>query len=224
MHLKIGRKFNFFFYSAILIILTSINNYNLRDNNIVRIEVLEISGFSEKKNEIIKDDIKDLLKKNIFFLEKDYFLKLINRNDTKKLNIKKIYPNKLMIDFIPAKPLCIILINNNKIILGDNKKKLNIDITENNLPIILGSSNIDEIFEVLNLLKTSKMEYSKIYSVEFFKSGRFDINLKNGVLLKFPFKYSLDIINYASNLLKNKNFINSKIIDLRVENKIIKYE
>ena len=103
MHLKIGRKFNFFFYSAILIILTSINNYNLRDNNIFRIEVLEISGFSEK-NEIIKDDIKDLLKKNIFFLEKDYFLKLINRNDTKKLNIKKIYPNKLMIDFIPAKP------------------------------------------------------------------------------------------------------------------------
>ena len=72
--------------------------------------------------------------------------------------------------------------------MGDNKKKLNIDITENNLPIILGSSNIDEIFEVLNLLKTSKMEYSKIYSV-FFKSGRFDINLKNGVLLKFPFKY-----------------------------------
>ena len=36
-------------------------------------------------------------------------------------------------------------------------------------------------------------------------------------IVKIPFKYSLDIINYASNLLKNKNFINSKIIDLELK-------
>ncbi len=224
MLLKIGRKFNYFFYSAILIFLTSINNYNIKDNNIFSVKELEISGFSKQKNKIIKDDIKDILKKNIFFLKKDYFTKLINRNDTKNLSIKKIYPNKLIINFVPAKPLCIILTKNSKIILGDNKKKMNIDIPEYDLPIILGSSNIDKIFEVLNLLKSSKMDYLNVYSIEFFKSGRFDVYLKNGVLIKLPFEYSIDIINYSSNLLKDKNFSNSKIIDLRIKNRIIKYE
>ena len=52
--------------------------------------------------------------------------KLIDRNDTKDLLIKKIYPNKLIINFIPAKPICIILFKDDKIILGDNGKKLNI--------------------------------------------------------------------------------------------------
>ena len=42
--------------------------------------------------------------------------------------------------------------------------------------------------------------------------------------VKFPIKYDQDTINYSANLLKKKEFKNSKIIDLRINNKIIKYE
>ena len=63
-----------------------------------------------------------------------------------------------------------------------------------------------------------------IDKIIFFKSGRFDVILKNEVVVKFPIKYDIKIINYSSSLLNEKKFANSKIIDLRVKNRIIKYE
>ena len=161
----------------------------------------------------------------IFFLsKKNNFNKLFDRNDIKDLSIKKIYPNKLIINFIPAKPICIILLEDRKIILGDNGKKLNNETIEKKIPKVSGSKNFNYIFKVINLLKLSKLDYNTIDEIVFFKSGRFDIKLENEILIKFPIKYTEDIINYSSNLLIDKKFVNSKIIDLRLENKIIKYE
>ena len=224
MHLKKDKNFRFFTYGLIIIFLTSINNYNLYNKKIFNIDKVEVNGFSEKKNIIIKDETKNILDKNIFFVQKNYFEKFYNRNDTKDLIIKKIYPNKLIINFIPAKPICIIFLKDNKFILGDNGKKLDIEIIENKLPKVYGSKNLNNILRVINILKLSKLDYDAINEIVFFKSGRFDINLENKILIKFPIKYTLDIIDYSNNLLNDKKFINSKIIDLRLENKIIKYE
>ena len=74
------------------------------------------------------------------------------------------------------------------------------------------------------MLKLSNLNYDMIDEIIFFKSGRFDINLENKTLIKFPIRYTKEIINYSSYLLNDKRFINSKVIDLRLENKIIKYE
>ena len=224
MLLKIDKHFRFFTYFIIIIFLTSINNYNLYNKKIFNIDRVEVNGFSEKKNIIIKNEIKNILGKNIFLINKNYFKKLFNRNDTKDLTIKKVYPNKIIINFIPSKPICIILFKDRKIILGDNGKKLNIEIMEKKLPKVSGSKNFGDILKVINILKLSKLDYDAINEIVFFKSGRFDINLESEILIKFPIKYTLDIIDYSNNLLNNKKFINSKVIDLRLENKIIKYE
>ena len=224
MLLKIDKHFRFFIYFIIIIFLTSINNYNLYSKKIFNINKVEVNGFSEKKNIIIKNEIKNILGKNIFLIKKNYFKKLFNRNDTKDLIIKKVYPNKLIINFIPSKPVCVILFKDSKIILGDNGKKLNIETIEKKLPKVSGSKNFSNILKVVNMLKLSKLDYDKIDEIIFFKSGRFDINLENKTLIKFPIRYTKEIINYSSYLLNDKRFINSKVIDLRLENKIIKYE
>ena len=224
MHLKIDKNFKFFTYCLIILFLTSINNYNLYNKKIFYIDKVEVNGFSDKKNLLINNEIKDILDKNIFFIKKNNFNKFFDRNDIKDLSIKKIYPNKLIINFIPAKPICIILLEDRKIILGDNGKKLNNETIEKKIPKVFGSKNFNYIFEVINLLKLSKLDYNTIDEIIFFKSGRFDIKLENEILIKFPIKYTEDIINYSSNLLIDKKFVNSKIIDLRLENKIIKYE
>ncbi len=70
----------------------------------------------------------------------------------------------------------------------------------------------------------SRFNYSLIDQIIFFKSGRFDVILENKVVIKFPIKYDIKIINYISSLLNEKKFANSKIIDFRIENRIIKYE
>ena len=224
MHLLKGKKYNFIIYILLVVFLTSTNNYNLINANLFSIKHIYVSGFSNEKNKSITNQIEDIIEKNIFFLEKNYFKKLFDRNDTKYLNIKKNYPNILILDFIPAKPLCIIKIKDAKIILGDNGKKLDIKTESNNIPIVFGSDNFSEIFYVLNLLKLSKLDHRKIKNIIFFKSGRFDIDLKKGVRIKFPIDYTEEIINYSSNLLSDKKFIDSKIIDLRIKNRIIKYE
>ena len=138
--------------------------------------------------------------------------------------VKKIYPNKLIINFIPAEPICIILLKDRNIILGDNGEKLDIETIEKKLPKISGSKNFNDIFNVINMLKFSKLDYGSINEIIFFKSGRFDINLNDKILVKFPINYTEELINYSSDLLTNKKFINSKVIDLRIKNKIIKYE
>ena len=224
MHLKTDKKLNFFFYTTLIIILTSVNNYNLKSKNTFNVKDIEVNGFSIEKNLQIKYQIENILGKNIFFLSKNYFVKLIERNDVKETRIKKIYPNKILISFISAKAICIIEDQSNRIILGDNGKILDIEVVENNLPTVLGSQNIRNIFEVINLLKKSNLDYQNIRNIIFFKSGRFDINFKNGVIIKFPLMYSKEIINYSNNLLNNDKFINSKVIDLRLKNRIIKYE
>ena len=126
MHLKTGKKFKFFLYSVLVIFLTSTNNYNYKISESFRINYVYINGFSDKKNNLIKKEIKEVLKKNIFFLDNGYFVKLIERNDIKYLNVKKKYPDELIINIVPAKPICVILVENSKI-LGDNGKKLDMN-------------------------------------------------------------------------------------------------
>ena len=81
MRLETGKKLNYFFYAILIIILTSINNYNFNFQNTFKIENLEVSGFSKEKNNILKNEIKNILGKNILFIEKKEFVKLNNRND-----------------------------------------------------------------------------------------------------------------------------------------------
>ena len=219
---KKGNKLNFILYILLILALSSINNYN--NKNIFIIKHVSVNGFPDEKNKIVKNDVQTIFGKNIIFLEKNNFEKFINRNDTKDLTVKKIFPNKILINFIPAKPISVIEKQNNKIILGDNGKILNVKINENDFPIVTGSENISHIFEVINLLISSKFDYNSIKNIVFFKSGRFDIKLKNEVLIRFPINYSKEVINYGSDLLNNKKFVNSKTIDLRINNRIIKHE
>ena len=222
MPLKKGNKLNIILYTVLILILSSINNYNYK--NIFLIKNIKVDGLSDEKNKIVKKDVQNLYNKNIIFLNKKNFEKLNNRNDTKGLTVKKIYPNEILINFIPAKPISIIENRNAKIVLGDNGKILDIEINEDNLPIISGSENLDHIFEAVSLLISSKFDYSSIKNIIFFKSGRFDIKLKNEILIRFPINYSKKIINYSSDLLNSEKFVNSKTIDLRINNRVIKYE
>ena len=61
---------------------------------------------------------------------------------------------------------------------------------------------------------------SEIKFLNFLPSGRWDIIFNNDRIIKLPTKDVLKILTKAELLLKDQNF-NKKIIDLRVNNKII---
>jgi cell division septal protein FtsQ len=55
----------------------------------------------------------------------------------------------------------------------------------------------------------------------FFQANRWDIILNNNLLIKFPSKEVNEAIILAKKLIKNKNFKNMKVIDLRIKGRII---
>ena len=58
MHRKTGKKIKLFFYSLLIIILTSTNNYDFNSQNIFNIKYIDVNGFYKKKNQLIKNQIK----------------------------------------------------------------------------------------------------------------------------------------------------------------------
>ena len=69
---KKGNKLNIILYITLIIILSSINNYNYK--NIFIIKNIKVNGFSDEKNKIVKkDNFQTLFGENIIFLDKKNF-------------------------------------------------------------------------------------------------------------------------------------------------------
>lgn len=223
MHQKLGNKKLITFYIFLIFLLSSINNYNLNISNFFKIKNIVVNGMSNDKNLKVESNLNFLLGENIFFLKDNIYNYFDRNNDVKNFNVKKLYPNSLEITITESKPICIILDNGKEIFLGDNGKILKSRQDYGNLLKVYGSSNIDQIFRLLKTLKKSSLNSKNIKSITFFKSNRFDLNL-NDKVIKFPINYNDSILEYAYKILQDNNFVDAKIIDLRIDNKIIKNE
>tara|TARA_Y100001935_G_C17270422_1_gene491610 strand:- start:560 stop:1234 length:675 start_codon:yes stop_codon:yes gene_type:complete len=223
MHQKLGNKKLITFYIFLIFLLSSINNYSLNISNFFKIKNIVVNGMSKDKNLKVESNLNFLLGENIFFLKDNIYNYFDKNNDVKNFNVKKLYPNSLEITITESKPICIILDNGKEIFLGDNGKILKSKQDYGNLLKVYGSSNIDQIFRLLKTLKKSSLNSKNIKSITFFKSNRFDLDL-NDKVIKFPINYNDSILEYAYKILQDNNFVDAKIIDLRIDNKIIKNE
>ena len=224
MHQKLGNKKLIIFCIFLIFLLSSINNYNLNISNFFKIKNIVVNGMSNDKNLKVESNLNFLLGENIFFLKDNIYNYFDRNNDVKNFNVKKLYPNSLEITITESKPICIILDNGKEIFLGDNGKILKSRQDYGNLLKVYGSSNIDQIFRLLKTLKKSSLNSKNIKSITFFKSNRFDLNLNDKKVIKFPINYNDSILEYAYKILQDNNFVDAKIIDLRIDNKIIKNE
>ena len=138
----------------------SIDKFKIREIQIVNNQII-------KDQEIIKN-LSFLYEKNIFFLKMREIQKIISQNSfIESLKIKKIYPNKLMIEIYEKKPLAIIIFKQEKFYI-DKKVDLieyrNISEYEK-LPIIYGDSESFKIlFGNLKKSKFSNKVNQKIFS------------------------------------------------------------
>ena len=69
--------------------------------------------------------------------------------------------------------------------------------------------------------KISEFPISNIKNYSYFKIGRWDLKLLDNRTIKFPNNVSNSTIKKSIELLNREDFLNYKIIDLRVEGKII---
>ncbi len=209
-------------YFFLLILFSSINNLSFSKIKFEKIKNINVNGLTEIDNQIIKKKINSLNLENIFFLNKNEIDNVINSNTlVENYEIFKKYPSSLDIKIKKTDLLAMTNKNSTVFLLGSNSK-----LTRNNnlnleLPYIFGELNIDEFLKFKKKIDQSKIPYNEIKNFYFYKSKRWDLELKNKTIIKLPKKYKKESLDYVSRLLKDTSLKNLEMIDLRVEGQII---
>ena len=220
MHQRKGKKILTYFF--VLLLVGSINNIELKNIDISEIKNIKVSGLEEVDNKIIFNDIKKLSLGNILFLDSIGLTNLINSNAlVEEYEIFKKYPSSLNIELKKTEFLAKINKNEKIQIIGSNGKLSENKLLKNDLPFIFGNPNVKEFLTFKNILDDSNFSYSEIQNFYFFPSKRWDLQLKNGIIIKLSQKNIKESLNYAFLFLNNIDLTNLKIIDARIQKKII---
>ncbi len=221
---KIDKKKYIFFYLITFLILSSIHNSNFKSKNFFSINKIDIVGLNKSNNLLLENKLVDLIGYNIFTLEKESFKFINSLNFIKDYNIKKIYPNQLIVNLEPAKAISVVKYLDKFVILGNNGKIIHLDRTPINVPKVTGTNDIKKVFQTLKMIDKSNFNIENIKNIEFFQSERVDIELINKKKIRFPINYTVDNFNFALKILDDDRYSKSKILDLRIPNKVITYD
>ena len=224
MRLSINKK-KIYFYLVSLILLSSIFNINIISNyeNLIKVKDIEIVGLNSKEQKNIKDELGFLKNKNIFLIKKNDLKEILNDfNFIHYFIINKILPSKIELFIKKTNLIGVTYKNQNKFYIGENGKLIAESDLENteNLPLVFGKFQIDEFINLKNIIVNQGID-TNIEKYFYFQSKRWDIHFIDGTRLRLPFKNIEEKLKIFK-ILKEDNKLNStKIIDLRLNNKII---
>ena len=220
MHQRKSKKLLIYFF--LLIIISSINNISLRNLEFQKVRNIEVSGLGEMENKIVIDQIKNLNLSNIFFINKEEIINLISSNPLiEKYQIFKNYPSAIKIMIKKTNFIAKINHNNEIFVIGSNGKLIPNNLQASDLPYIFGKPKIKELLKFKQIVDQSKFSFDEVDSLYFFSSKRWDIKLKNNILLKLPNNLTQEHLNNLYQFLEMHNGENLTTVDARLENKII---
>ena len=226
MQQVIGKEF-FFFYFCLFFLLSTVNFSNSKKENkkiFFSINKININGNIRIDKNILLENVNKLYGQNIFKLNIDEIkTELFKFNLIKSIKIKKYYPNKIEINLDEVEFIAIIMKNNTKYFLADNQKLVlfNDDLNKKKLPKLYGINAEKFFLDFKNKLENNNFNLNLIEDYYYFQINRWDLYLKNNLVIKFPAENVEQSILIVKKLIENKEFLNSKIIDLRIKEKII---
>ena len=200
---------------------TTFNNKNL-NTNFFKISKISILGLDEDDNLSMMKNLSFLKSNNIFFLNKDEISKKINSNpNVENFFVFKKYPSSLSLKINKTIYLAQIKIDDNYFILGSNGKLIKKNEIEKNLPFIFGDFDVNNFFELKKVIDQANFDYGKIKNLFFFKSGRWDLETNDGLIVKLPNLNLKDSFKLFQKFLNNDYNNKIKKIDLRQNNLVI---
>ena len=223
------------FYSILLLLLTLIllTTYNPSEmelisnqgNSLFDVKSIKIINNEKIKPDVIEEKLKKIYGQNIFFIKTSEIEK-VTRNIIylQSIEVKKKYPNTLIVKVFETSPLAILLKNSEYYILdsGANLILINADsVTNYNYPHIFGKNSEKYFLNFLQLLKKNNFPIIDIKSYYYFQIGRWDLKLKDGLLIRLPNNMIKNAIEKSIELLNKDDFKNYEVIDLRINGRII---
>lgn len=220
MQLRLNNKI--LFYIFLIIFLSTLNNKFFSEIRLKTVDKITIKGLEGKEKRNLMNELELLDLKNILFLNKFEIIKKLEANELiENYTIFKKYPSTLEIRINKTKFLANVFKDGKSFVLGSNGKLIQTFDKNNNLPNIFGYYNKESFFNLIKYLKKSNFEFFEIKNLYFFKSGRWDIETYDNMIIKLPKKNLVASLNLAFDLINYKKSKNIKILDLRQEQQVI---
>ncbi len=187
-----------------------------------KIKEIKLENNKILKDQEIKKNLSFLYDTNIFFINKYEIKKVLEQNKfINSLKIKKVYPDKLVIEIFEKEPLAIIIHNKQKFFLGEKIDLIEYKDISNytQLPIIYGDN---ESFKILfNNLQQTNFPIELIKKYFLFESNRWDLEMNDKKLIRLPsVNYNKSLKNFLE-IKTNRNFDKYKVFDYRLVDQLI---
>ena len=216
---QINKKILLYFF--LFIILGTFNNKNLNKFEFPKINRINISGF-ETHNNNFQEKLEILKLNNLFLLKKSQIEELFDTNNLiEEYKIFKKYPSSLEVEIIKTKFLALLNIDGKTFFVGSNGKLIETKDNLKDLPYIFGNLDMNSFLRLKKIIDNSILEFKEIKNLFFFPSGRWDVELSSGILIKLPNEKLKESLDLSLNLLNNEKFVNVKLIDVRQKNQVI---
>ena len=140
-----------------------------------------------------------------------------------KIEVKRKYPDTIIVKIFETKPIAILFKNKVKYLLDSSSNLISLEDDKkfNQLPSVFGKEAENNFIYFLNQLKNNNFPNEEVKNFYYFQIGRWDLQLANNKIIKFPENNIDDAIQKSIELLEREDFKNYNIIDLRVDGKII---
>ena len=166
----------------------------------------------------------EIYNKNIFLIKrKDIEDTLKEINFLEKIEVKKKYPNTIIVEIFETKPIAILYKDKAKYLLDSSSNLILFenDMNFNQLPSVFGEGAKNHFIYFFSQLENNNFPIQDVKKFYFFQIGRWDLQLVNDQIIKLPHNNIEDAIKKSIKLLDRKDFENYNIIDLRIDGKII---
>ena len=209
------------FYFSLVIILGTFNNKNLKNFDLPKIALVNIEGIEFSDNEYLK--IMNLIKlNNLLSIQKSQIKEILNSNNLiEEYEVFKRYPSSLEIKIEKTNFLASTNINGKNYLVGSNGKFISTKNHLKNLPFVFGNFETEKFLELKSIILQTDFKYNNIKNFYYFPSGRWDIEMNSGVLIKLPILGIKESLNLSIDLLDDIEFSNIKILDIRQKNQIV---
>ena len=222
MHQLIGKKNKIIIYLLLLFILSTTSGKFVENQNSYssKINQINIEGLSNNDNKKIFNELNNIFYKNIILVGKKEIQKIISKyNIIEEYSVKKIYPSTININIIPTK--FIARLSTNDQLIGSNGKLIDVEENSEILPYLFGEFNSKEFLSFKNNISKSQFTFTKLKTLYFFPSNRWDILTYNDILIKLPQDNISKSLDLAYKIINSNDFKNKNLIDLRVNNHLI---
>ena len=222
------------FYRIIVLLITLIflttytpNQYNykiIENNSFFKIKNISIKNNFLIDTNKIENRLKNIYKKNILFIKKgDIENPLKSLNFFKKIDIKKKYPNTILIKIYETTPVANTFKKNIKYIIDSDSNLIMVkeNLKFEDLPNVFGDFEERKFIKFFDDLIINNFPINKVENYYYFKIGRWDLQLLTKQVIKFPYDDLDDAIKRSIQLLYREDFKNFNVIDLRIKDKVI---